>query len=181
MPRSRHTDWMAIVEGKQRIFRRMDELYDVLEFERYPYTLIQTDKVSKLIRSKLTDDLISNDIREKYPQDHPRWKYPFFGHCVPATFVLLYLMDTGTLEPMRGEDSSGEGHWWLRDILTKEIYDLTLDQFPTYGELEMVYATGTPRGYWGMGEMPTSRFFDLIQRVQPDSKRWTSSDYTQNH
>ena len=95
---------MTIVDGKQRIFRNKGDRYDVLEFERYSYTAVQTDKVSKLIRANLTDDLISDDIREKYPEDHPRWKYTFFEHCVPATFDLLYLMDTGTLEPIRAED-----------------------------------------------------------------------------
>ena len=180
MTKSRHSEWMTVVAGKQRIFRKKGDQYDVLEFRRYPYTTIQTDKVSKLIRLSLTDDLLSKDIREKYPEDHPRWKYPFFGHCVPATFVLMYLMDTGTLEPIRGEDTSGEGHWWLRDILTREKYDLTLDQFPTYGDLEDVYATGKPRGYYGVGEMPASQFFDLIQIVQPDSKRWITDDYTRS-
>jgi hypothetical protein len=133
-----------------------------------------------LIRSNLTDDLISEDIRDKYPEDHFRWKSPLFGQCVPATFVLLYLMDTGTLEPIKGEDATGDGHWWLRDILTREKYDLTLDQFPTYGEVEDVYSTGKPRGYYGVGEMPASRFFDLIQIVQPDSKRWITDDYTRS-
>ena len=87
MGQSRHSKWMTIVDGKQRIFRNKGDRYDVLEFVRYSYTAVQTDKVSKLIRANLTDDLISDDIREKYPEDHPRWKYPFFGHCVPATFI----------------------------------------------------------------------------------------------
>jgi len=153
------------------------EEYDVLEYTRYDYTPMLTDKVSKLIRENLTDELISPDFRKKYPADHNRWKYPYFGLCVPATFVLLYLMDTNVLEPMSGTDSIGGTHYWLRDILTKEKYDLTLDQFPTYGELEDVYSTGKPRGYYGFREMPTSRFFDLIQKIQPDAKRWKADDY----
>jgi hypothetical protein len=168
---------MTIVDGNHRIFRKSNNLkglagkYDVLEFERYPYTPDQLDKVSKLIRSNLTDDLLSKEIKKKYPDCHSRWKYPFFGFSVPATFVLLYLMDTETLEPMRGEDLEGEGHWWLRDNFSQERYDLTFDQFGTNEERESVYETGTPRGYYGFGEMPASRFFDLIQKVQPNSKR----------
>jgi len=177
MGQSRHKEWMTTVNGKQRIFRKSGDKYDVLEFERYPYTPIQTDKISKLIRDNLTDDLITDKIREKYRDDHDRWKYPFFGYCVPATFALLYLMDTETLEPMRGEDASGEGHWWLRDVLSREVYDLTLDQFPSFAELEQVYSTGKPRGYYGFSEMPASRFFDLIQKVQPDSKRWRTDNF----
>ena len=167
---------MTIVKGNYRIFRQINNTYDVLEFERYPYTPDQIDKVSNLIRTNLTDDLISKEIKEKYPSSHPRWKYPFFGHCVPATFVMLYLMETETLEPIRGEDKEGEGHWWLRDNLSHEKYDLTFDQFPTNEELESVYETGKPRGYYGFGEMPASRFLDLIQKVQPNSKRWKADD-----
>jgi hypothetical protein len=47
-------------------------------------------------------------------------KYPFFGHCVSAKLVLLCLMDTRNLEPIRGEEAFGEFHWWLKDILTRE-------------------------------------------------------------
>jgi hypothetical protein len=170
---------MTVVDGKHRIFRQKSDGYDVLEFERHPYTPDQIDKVSRLIRSSLTDDLISKEIRDKYPDNHLRWKHPFFGCCVPATFVLLYLMDTETLEPMRGEDSEGEGHWWLKDNISEDRYDLTLDQFPTNEELENVYRKGKARGYYGLGEMPVPRFFDLIQKVQPNSKRWNTDNYTE--
>jgi hypothetical protein len=177
MAKSRHSKWMTIVNGNYRVFRKSNNQkglagkYDVLEFERYPYTPYQLDEVSKLVRSNLTDDLLSKKIKKKYPDNHLRWKCPFFGHCVSATFVLLYLMDTETLEPMRGEDSEGEGHWWLRDNFSQERCDLTFDQFATNEERESVYETGKPRGYYGFGEMPASRFFDLIQKVQPNSRR----------
>ena len=109
MTKSQHGTWMTVVDSKQRIFRQNGGRYDVLEFQRYPYTVTQTNKVSNLIRSNLIDDLMSEEIKEKYPEGHSLWKYPFFGYCVPATFVILYLMDTATLEPIRGQDASGEG------------------------------------------------------------------------
>ena len=64
----------------------------------------------------------------------------------------------------------------MRDSLSQERYDLTFDQFSTETERESVYETGKTKGYYGFGEMPESRFFDLIQKVQPNSKRWTT-DY----
>ena len=182
MTKSRHSKWMTTVDGNHRIFRKSNNLrglagkYDVLEFERHPYTPDQIDKVSKLIRSNLTDDLLSKEIKKKYPNYHPRWEQPFFGFCVPATFVLLYLMDTETLEPMRGEDKEGEGHWWLRDKLSLEKYDLTFDQFSTRAARESVYETGEPKGYYGFGEMPEARFFDLIEKIQPNSRRLKTDD-----
>ena len=177
MSGSKHSRWMTVVDRKQRIFRQVNNQYDVLEFERYLYTPDQIKKISKLIRSNLTDDLISKEIKKKYPDDHLRWKNPFFGYCVLATFSLLYLMDTEILEPMRGVDAEGEGHWWLRNNLSQERYDLTFDQFATNEERESVYETGKPRGYYGFGEMPASRFFDLIQKIRPNSKRLKTDNY----
>jgi hypothetical protein len=179
MSGSQHSKWMTVVDRKQRIFRQVNNQYDVLEFERYLYTPDQIKKISKLIRSNLTDDLISKEIREKYPNNNPRWKQPLFGYSVLATFSLLYLMDTEVLEPMRGEDLDGEGHWWLRDNLSQERYDLTLDQFSNNEELKNVYRTGKSKGYHGFGEMPDSLFFDLIQKVQPNSKRWNTNNYSE--
>ena len=176
MSKSQHNNWMSKVDGKHRIFRQIKGRYDVLEYKRYSYTSDETDKVSKLIRLNLTVDLISKKIRRKYPDNHFRWKNPFFGYCVPATFVMLYLMDTEILMPMRGEDAEGEGHWWLKDNVSQKRYDLTFDQFTTNEERESVYETGKEKGYYGHEEMPASVFFDLIQKIQPKSKRWITDD-----
>jgi hypothetical protein len=86
-------------------------------------------------------------------------------------------MDTDDLEPVRGEDASGEGHWWLQDVHSKQKYDPTCEQFSTQKELEDVYDTGKPRGYCGFRKMPASRFFTLMQKVQTTSKRWITDDY----
>jgi hypothetical protein len=170
---------MTVVDGKQRIFRQENSQYDVLEFERHPYTPDQIDKVSKSIKSNLIDDLFFKEIREKYPDNDLRWKQPLFNYSVLASFCLLYLMDTKVLEPMRGEVLDGEGHWWLRDNLSQEKYDLTLGQFSKNEELKNVYRKGKARGYYGFGEMPDALFFDLIQKVQPNSKRWNTNNYSE--
>ena len=62
----------------------------------------------------------------------------------------------------------GEGHLWLIDKNNGDIIDLTKDQYGTY-ELVGVYSTGKKRGYYGFKEAPASRFFRLMQRVQPTS------------
>ena len=177
MTKSKHNKWLIKSGSKHRLFRKRGEKYDVLEFERYSYTEGHMKAVSDLIKENLTYDLISGKVKKNYPPDDTRWKFPYFGYCVPATFTLLYLMDTDYLEPVRGEDASGEGHWWLQDIHSKQKYDPTCEQFPTHKELEEVYASGKPRGYYGFGEMPASRFFTLMQKVQTTSKRWISDDY----
>ena len=174
---SKHNKWLIEFGSKHRIFRKRGEKYDVLEFQRYDYTASQIEKISLVIKENLTDDLISKDVKDKYPPNDTRWNYPCFGHCVPATFSLLYLMDSFELQPVRGKDASGEGHWWLQDVHSKYKYDLTHEQFSTQKELEDVYDTGRPSGYYGFGQMPASRFLDLIQKVQPKSKRWITDNY----
>ena len=180
MTKSRHDRWMTVIDGHQRIYRNSGKYYDVLEYQRYAYTSSNVDALAKSIRNNLTDNLITKDIRNKYPPSHVKWSQPYFGHCVPATFVMLYFLDTESLDPIRGMDSSGEGHWWLQDIFTGKKYDLTFDQFPTADELETIYETGKPRCYYGYGQMPASRFLDLMQKVQPDAKRWRTSDYNES-
>jgi len=177
MTKSKHNKWLIEFGSKHRLFRKRGEKYDVLEFERYSYTEGHMNAVCDLIQNNLTEDLLSNKITKVYPPSHKRWNNSFFGYCVPATFALLYLMDTDDLEPVRGEDASGEGHWWLKDVHSKQKYDPTCEQFPTHKELEEVYLTGKPRGYYGFGEMPASRFFTLMQKVQTTSKRWITDDY----
>ena len=125
----------------------------ILAYENFRYTPDQIEKVSKLIRLNLTEDLIFKNITYKYPHNHLRQKKSFFGYCVPATFVLLYLMDTETLMPMRGMDAEGESHWWLMDNYSKKKFDLTFDQFSSNEELMNVYKTGKEKGYYGFIEM----------------------------
>ena len=65
------------------------------------------------------------------------------------------------------------GGW---DNLTKDSYDLTLDQFPTNEILENIYKKEQARGYYVFGDVPDSQFFDLTQKVQPNSKRWDTDN-----
>ena len=50
-------------------------------------------------------------------------------------------MNTDILSPVRGEDTEGEGHWWLIDNNNGDIIDLTKDQYQT-NELNGVYSLG---------------------------------------
>ena len=165
---SKHHQYIIENDDSHSIFRRKGKCFEVLSFQRLDYTSENVSFLSEQIRANLTYDLISNNVRKKYPLGHPRWKRTFFGYCVPATFAFLYFMNTNILSPVRGEDIEGEGHWWLIDNNNGNIIDLTKDQFETH-ELVGVYSTGKKRGYYGPNEAPASRFFRLMQRVQPKS------------
>ncbi len=165
---SKHHQYIIENDDGHSIFRPKGKRFEVLSFKRLEYTSENVSFLSEQIRTNLTDDLISNDVRKKYPLGHPRWNRTFFGHCVPATFAFLYFMNTKILSPVRGEDIEGEGHWWLIDNNSENIIDLTKDQYETE-ELDVVYSTGKRRGYYGSKEAPAGRFFRLMQRVQPTS------------
>ena len=168
------------IKGKRKGKRHeVDKRYVVLKYNRLEYTKENLALLSKQIRSSLSDDLLSRKFCEDYPVGHERRKRRFFGYCVPATFACLYFMDTDLLVPVTGKDETGEGHWWLVDKSTNEIIDLTKEQF-TDDELVQVYATGKPKGYYGGRnpnyEMPASRFFRLMHKVQPTSVLYETND-----
>ena len=165
---SKHHQYIIENDEGHSIFRPKGKRFEVLSFQRLEYTPENVSFLSEKIRTNLTDDLISNDVRKKYPSGHPRWNRTLFGQCVPATFTFLYFMDTNILSPVRGEDTEGEGHWWLIDKNNGDIIDLTKDQYET-DELVSIYSTGKKRGYYGSKEAPAGRFFRLMQRVQPTS------------
>ena len=108
------------------------------------YTTLSIEKIGDLIKGNLNFSLITSNIKRKYPSGHPRWKRELFGYCVPASFALLFFMDTDRLHPFTGSDPDGENHWWLEDVNTNHRFDLTSAQY-SKKELEFVYGTGRPK------------------------------------
>ena len=143
---------------------------ETLEFTRYEYTPESVDVISKLIVENLNPSLLSGKFQKKYPSNHKRWKRHLFGYCVPATFSLLYFLNTENLHPFNGQDEEGENHWWLEDIKTNERFDLTSTQY-NQKELEYVYSTGKPKRLYSFKGRPQKRFLDLMCLVQPSAKR----------
>lgn len=180
MAKSRHHNWMYKVDGKQRIYRVLTNDYDVLEYRQYPYTPESVEALIQTIQDNLTSNLIPPNITATYQATHERWNYPFFGYCVPATFALLYFIDTKKLRPMMGTDNEGGKHWWLEEKNGRVRYDATAAQFSTEEALQAVYATGKESGFYGgykpNYEMPYASFFDLMHKVQPDAIRWKARE-----
>ena len=166
---SNHERYLVKDGDKFRLFRPKGRQYEVLRYSRYDYSNETMTHLCARIAGHLTMDLISWQVRRLYPEDHPKWRRELFGYCVPATFALLYFIDSDRLVPFRGHDDTGEGHWWLADRDTGERFDITGCQY-TNAELAGVYATGRQRGYYGHGEAPAARFLKLMHRVQPDSQ-----------
>ena len=174
--KSKHENFIRIIDDRCILLRPPDKNatnYDILNYQRYEYTPAQVTKLISSIQDKLHSDLLSNDIKDKYPNDHPRWNRKYFGFCVPATFALLFLIDTNNLHPYRGHDQEKEYHWWIQDMTTGDRFDATAQQYSNK-ELQGVYATGKPEGLYSFKERPQKRFLDLMQLVQPTAKRYNT-------
>ena len=176
--KSKHENFIRIIDDRCILLRPPDKNatnYDILNYQRYEYTPAQVTKLISSIQDKLHSRLLSNKIKEKYPPNHPRWNRKYFGFCVPATFALLFLIDTKNLHPYRGHDQEKEYHWWLQDTTTGDRIDATAEQYSNK-ELQDVYATGKPTGlFYSFNERPQKRFLDLMQLVQPTAKRYVTN------
>ena len=173
MSKSNHQKYLRKLNDEYELIRPIDNPItkcDVLRFKRYEYTTPSIDKIGDLIKNNLNSSMITGDIKRKYPSGHPRWERELFGYCVPASFALLFFMDTDRLHPFTGSDPDGENHWWLEDVDTNQRFDLTSAQY-SRKELEFVYGTGRPKKLYSLQGRPQSRFMDLMELVQSNTKR----------
>lgn len=174
MSKSNHQEYLRQAGDRYELIRPIGnpvKKYDVLNFKRYKYSVASALEISDQIKAKLNFSLISQDIRAKYPKDHPCWDRHLFGYCVPATFSLLFFMDTDSLHPFTGLDPNGEKHWWLQDQLTGNRFDVTSSQYDKK-ELAFVYSNGMAKRMYSSNGKPQSRFMDLMQIVQPKTDRF---------
>ena len=174
---SNHNKFIYKVDNKDCIYRTKgnENRFEVLQYKRLEYTPDNVDKLIEDIKRYLTDDLISNGFRKDFPPEYPRWKRKYFGLCVPATFVFLYFMDTDLLDANNGKFENKENHYWVKDKESQAIIDITEEQY-TREELEILYTTGKSAKYYGYGEEPTARFFQLMHKIQPSSILYETSD-----
>jgi len=84
-------------------------------------------------------------------------------------------MDTNLLVANNGKFENNENHYWVKDKETQAIIDITEEQY-TKEELQIIYTTGKSGKYYGYGEEPTARFFQLMHKVQPLSILYETSD-----
>ena len=184
-PKSNHNDYIDKGYSDCKLIAPQGwptKKYDVLNFKQYEYNKPNMDFVISKIQNCLSPNLLTQQLRKKYPNNSPRWDNGFFGYCVPATFVLLFLMDTNRLHPFSGHDVDGENHWWLQDMESGEILDVTPQQY-TPKERVFVYSTGKPKRLYAFKGRPQKRMLDLIQLVQPNTTRYTVfslNDVTEN-
>jgi len=145
--------------------------WDVIEFASYAYTAENIEVVTALLQDNLTPDLLSPAYLEGNETN------PLYGHCVHASQAMMCLMDTTNLVPIRGQDVSGEYHWWLADTETGQIIDPTEGQFDAL-DYPAPHSTGKKTNWYTFKSTPKKQTLSLIKKMQPDAKLyWVSDPY----
>jgi len=155
-----------------KITKDWKESCDVIEFIPYQYNQKNIDKVCSLVKTNLTNDMRS----EKYKEHKNN---PMFGHCVHSSQAIFWLIDTAYFISMRGEDITGELHWWLLDTNTDKIIDATKEQFDMF-DYEPPYDSGKKTTWHTWKGVPKKQTLDLIQKIQPNSKRYNTTEPSTN-
>ena len=91
-----------------------------VSFNPYSFTTENLDKVTALIRSNLTYDLLSRAYKNRVG------RHRFSGFCVPASEAIEMLFDDESLELWRG-DHQGERHYFIKR--QEQVIDATGDQY----------------------------------------------------
>lgn len=173
-PRLKHNEYIQKTDNGHRLVRPVGWkgkiTYHLFDYTRYAKTPENISNCVRLIRENLTPDFLSSDFIKKFPasvssviKDTRLMK--FRGLCVPATMVLIYLIDTDDLKSVSAYDDEGMNHWWVEDHTRGAIYDPTGDQYPEE-QLNELHSRGKWTPYYGFKQRPASRFLDLIQKIQ---------------
>lgn len=123
------------------------------------YNKENLDKVSESIKKNLTPDLLPRYMRPRNASN------PMFGHCHTASGVLYKIFGPSSLHMHRALDDEGIYHWWVVDRETKDIIDLTRDQYDSTGRIPP-YKSGEKSSMLGFDYR--KRVETLLERVKSD-------------
>ena len=145
-----HMQYIIDFDAFSIIFRPKTRTTDCIQYRRKDY---EPKNVEFLI----------NAIREQLPSE----KYS----SVASIFVLQYFLRTDSLVSVGGLDSTGNTHYWLMDRVTGNRLDPFVNRYSSH-ELTKIYDSGKVAGYSGSKGKPASRFFDLMEQVDPLASRF---------
>lgn len=116
----------------------------------------------KIISKKIIENL-SNDLRKtKYKKSQNF----LAGHCYVATEALFYLLNKKEKKfwKPRWVKHENDTHWYIQNIETKQIIDLTRKQFKT----KVPYHKGIGCGF--LTKKPSKRTKILLSRIKKENK-----------
>ena len=81
---------------------------------------------------------------------------------------------------MRGQDVTGEYHWWLRDNHNNQIIDITATQYDGRN-FPPPYDNGKETPWYTFKGIPKKQTLDLIQKIQPTALRYSIANPFTNY
>ena len=115
--------------------------------------LTEIKEISKKIVANLSDDL----RKAKYRKN----KNSLAGHCYVATEALYHLLNgKEKIWKPRWVKHENDTHWYIQNIQTKQIIDLTRKQFKT----KVPYRNGIGCGF--LTKEPSKRTKTLLLRIK---------------
>ncbi len=114
--------------------------------------------VRNQIQSVLTDDL----LKSSYLKIQNR--HSTTGHCYAASEAAMIILG-GREKWMAvcGRDHTGGTHWWIKNKLTGDIFDVTSEQYTTFG-FKPPYDNGKPCSF--LTKEPSKRAKEILERLK---------------
>ena len=136
----------------------------ITQTRRLTYEPFEWEEIESVMQ-KIADNLVPSMVTKKYRKENE--SNPMFGHCYHSSQALYYLMNTDRLEQMSAVDYHNCSHWWLRDKITNEIFDITSDQYYSIDQVPP-YDIGKKKPWYGWKQRPHQRTLDLMIKVLGD-------------
>lgn len=104
---------------------------------------------------------LTDDLRKSNYKGNPN---PLAGHCYVASEVVyhFYLEDPKTLYKPFFIKHEGEPHWFLKDLLTGNVVDLTASQFKT----AVPYEKAKRKGF--LTKQPSRRAKIVLEQLEAE-------------
>jgi hypothetical protein len=146
----RHMQYIVDFDAFSIIFRPKTRTTECIQYRRKNYT---PENVEFLIKA----------IREQVPEEK--------DDGAASTFVLQYFLRTDDLVSVRGQESTGNKHYWLMDKVRGTQLNPSANRYSPH-ELAKIYESGKVAGYSGSQSKPAAKFFDLMEKVDPLASRF---------
>ena len=146
----KHLDYIVDFEGFSLLFRANKNSTEFIQYRRRDYTKTHAAELSQQILEHLPE-----------PKDD----------SMAAAIALQYLIKTSALLCYSAPDHCGNGHYWLVDRDTLDVFDPTGGRF-TDAQRALIYAAGEACDLVDLVEAAGLRIFELMVQIQTTAVRF---------
>ena len=146
----KHLDYIVDFENFSLVFRAKKNSTELIQYRRSDYTKAHVARFSEQILEHLPE-----------PKDDSK----------AAAIALQYLIKTSALLCYSAPDHCGNGHYWLVDRDTLDVFDPTGGRF-TDAQRALIYAAGEACDLVDLVEAAGLRIFELMMQIQTTAVRF---------